>query len=115
MTVIQVIYVGFLGALITYMYAIIGVTKFGENDPFYFGGPTRSCCYYASAAPPIWQVALSDQMCVWASGNLAVALLTLFRVISMDSWSYIMYYQMWGCGQPNWDKKGHDRGFGDCE
>ena len=63
----------------------------------------------------IWQVALSDQMCVWASGNLAVALLTLFRVISMDSWSYIMYYQIWGCGQPNWDKKGHDRGFGDCE
>ena len=30
----SVIYVGFFGGLITYMYAIVGVSKFGENGEF---------------------------------------------------------------------------------
>ena len=78
----SVIYIGFFGSLVTYMYAIVGVATFGKNDPFYFG-------------------------------NLARAMMTLFRVISMDSWSAIMYYEIWGCGQPNYDGLGNSRGFGD--
>jgi voltage-gated sodium channel len=46
-------------------------------------------------------------------GNLARALLTLFRTVSMDSWSMIMYYNIWGCGQPNFDGNGTSRGYGD--
>lgn len=44
----------------------------------------------------------------------ARALLTLFRVISMDSWSMIMYYNIWGCGQPEGgpDGNGEPRGYG---
>ena len=30
-------------------------------------------------------------------GNLGVAFLTLLRVLTMDSWSVIMYWNIWGC------------------
>ena len=46
-------------------------------------------------------------------GNLGRALLTLFRTISMDSWSYVMYNNIYGCGQPDYDGHGNSRGYSD--
>ena len=50
--------------LFMYVFAVVGVSTFGINDPFHFG-------------------------------NLGLTWLTLLRVLTFDSWSVIMYYNIW--------------------
>jgi len=58
-------YVGMLLGLLFYVYAVIGVSLFRENDPIHFG-------------------------------NLEMSLLTLFRVVTLEDWTDVMYIQMFG-------------------
>ncbi len=58
-------YVGILLALNFYVYAVMGVFLFGENDPMHFQ-------------------------------NLQTAMLTLFRVVTLEDWTDVMYIQMLG-------------------
>ncbi len=58
-------YVCLLLVLLFYMYAVMGVALFHENDPVHFG-------------------------------NLQLAMLSLFRVVTLEDWTDIMYIQMWG-------------------
>ena len=60
-------YILVLLLLILYIYAIIGVMFFGENDPFFFG-------------------------------YLLQAMLTLFQISTLASWSSIQGTSMFGCG-----------------
>ncbi len=36
-------------------------------------------------------------------GNLAIAMLSLFRVVTGEDWTDVMYIQMWGCDQYGYD------------
>jgi voltage-gated sodium channel len=58
-------YVGILLALNFYVYAVIGVFMFGENDPIHFR-------------------------------DLPTAMLSLFRVVTLEDWTDVMYIQMYG-------------------
>lgn len=58
-------YVCLLLVLLFYMYAVMGVALFRENDPVHFG-------------------------------NLQLAMLSLFRVVTLEDWTDVMYIQMWG-------------------
>ncbi len=58
-------YVGILLGLLFYVYAVLGVAMFRDNDPVHFG-------------------------------NLKLALLSLFRVVTLEDWTDIMYIQMYG-------------------
>ena len=58
-------YVGILLGLLFYVYAVLGVAMFRDNDPVHFG-------------------------------DLKLALLSLFRVVTLEDWTDIMYIQMYG-------------------
>jgi voltage-gated sodium channel len=103
----SVVYIALFGVLFSYMFAIVGVAAFGKNDPFYFGN--LGVCPRHHLAPLSYPETLTG---CCSCMRLARAMLTLFRVLSMDSWSMIMYYNIWGCGQPNWDGTGKSRGYG---
>jgi voltage-gated sodium channel len=60
-------YVGVLLLLVFYIYGVMGVHLFGENDPLHFG-------------------------------NLPIAMLTLFRIVTLEEWTAIMDTQMLGSG-----------------
>eukprot|EP01050_Picozoa_sp_SAG11_P019019 SAG11_NODE_2966_length_2806_cov_2.326334_4_plen_95_part_00 len=92
------------GLLFTYMFAIVGVASFGENGAARHG----SAMYSATICPIVRQLSKMIQLCepdialiIFAKkilskcrvaldpfyfGDLARALLTLFRTLSMDSW-----------------------------
>lgn len=61
----SMVYVGVLLALSFYIYAVIGVFLFRENDPVHFR-------------------------------NLQIAMLSLFRVVTLEDWTDVMYIQMLG-------------------
>lgn len=58
-------YVGLLLAIMFYVYAVLGVFLFRENDPVHFR-------------------------------NLELSILSLFRVVTLEDWTDIMYIQMYG-------------------
>lgn len=58
-------YIGMLLGILFYIYAVLGVFLFRDNDPVHFG-------------------------------NLAAAALSLFRVVTLEDWTDIMYTQMLG-------------------
>jgi len=62
----SVMYISILIFLLLYIYGVLGVFIFGENDVKYFG-------------------------------NLGTALITLFRVMTMDHWGEILYINLYGC------------------
>ena len=116
----SVVYIAMFGVLFSYMFAIVGVAAFGRNDPFYFGDLGECLRHHlalslvtresAELSEETDRVLLNRNDC--SCTRSARAMLTLFRVLSMDSWSMIMYYNIWGCGQPNWDGNGSSRGYG---
>lgn len=61
-------YVGLLLFLHFYVYAVVGTTLFGRNDPHHFG-------------------------------SLHASLLSLFRIMTMEDWTDIMYMQIYGTSQ----------------
>ena len=61
----SMIYVLILLSLLFYVYAVLGVFLFRENDPVHFG-------------------------------NLWTSLLSLFRVVTLEDWTDVMYIQMFG-------------------
>ncbi len=58
-------YVGLLLGVLFYIYAVLGVYLFRDNDPVHFQ-------------------------------DLSTALLTLFRVVTLEDWTDVMYIQMYG-------------------
>lgn len=67
--------IGFIGlilVLVYYIFAIIGIYFFRENDPWHFG-------------------------------NLGRAMLTLFRVSTMEDWTDVMYINIYGCAEYGYD------------
>jgi len=58
-------YVGLLLLLLFYVYAVLGVFLFRENDPLHFS-------------------------------DLQTALITMFRVVTLEDWTDILYIQMYG-------------------
>ncbi|MEM8737001.1 MAG: ion transporter [Planctomycetota bacterium] len=58
-------YVGLLLAVMFYVYAVLGVFLFRDNDPVHFR-------------------------------NLELSMLSLFRVVTLEDWTDIMYIQMYG-------------------
>ena len=65
-------YVGLLLGLLFYIYACVGVTLFGANDPHHFG-------------------------------NLQTAMLSLFRTVTLEDWTDLMYIAMYGCDAYGYD------------
>lgn len=61
----SMVYVGILLALNFYVYAVMGVFLFSENDPVHFK-------------------------------DLQTAMLSLFRVVTLEDWTDVMYIQMYG-------------------
>ena len=61
-------YILVLMFLIFYLFAIVSVIMFGDNDPLHFG-------------------------------TLHIAMVSLFRMSTMEDWTDIMYINMWGCLQ----------------
>ncbi|MEM9915190.1 MAG: ion transporter [Planctomycetota bacterium] len=61
-------YVGLLLAIMFYVYAVLGVFLFRDNDPVHFR-------------------------------NLELSMLSLFRVVTLEDWTDIMYIQMYGSDQ----------------
>ncbi|MEM7578064.1 MAG: ion transporter [Planctomycetota bacterium] len=59
------VYVGALLAIMFYIYAVVGVFLFRDNDPVHFR-------------------------------DLGKSLLTLFRVVTLEDWTDVMYIQMYG-------------------
>ncbi len=59
------VYVGLLLGILFYVYAVLGVFLFRDNDPVHFG-------------------------------TLKLSLLSLFRVVTLEDWTDIMYIQMYG-------------------
>ena len=59
-------YIGVLLALVYYLYAVIGISFFAENDPWHFR-------------------------------NLVVSFNTLFRMMTLEDWTDVMYINMYGC------------------
>ena len=61
----SMLYVGLLLMVLFYIYAVMGVFLFAENDPGHFGRLDRS-------------------------------MLSLFRIVTLDNWTEVMYTQMYG-------------------
>lgn len=61
----SMVHVGLLLFLLFYIYSVIGVFLWGENDPVHFG-------------------------------DLPSAFLTMFRVVTLEDWTDVMYTQMYG-------------------
>jgi len=59
-------YIGVILVLFYYIFAILGMILFRENDPWHFG-------------------------------ELQLAMLTLFRISTLDDWTDVMYINMYGC------------------
>jgi voltage-gated sodium channel len=70
-------YVGLLLLIMFYVYAVLGVFLFRENDPVHFR-------------------------------NLELSMLSLFRVVTLEDWTDIMYIQMYG--SENYPFSEQDRG-----
>ncbi|MEO1237907.1 MAG: ion transporter, partial [Planctomycetota bacterium] len=70
-------YVGLLLAIMFYVYAVLGVFLFRDNDPVHFR-------------------------------NLELSMLSLFRVVTLEDWTDIMYIQMYG--SDNYPFSAEDRG-----
>ena len=69
------ILIGFIGVilfLVFYIFAIVGIIFFRDNDPWHFG-------------------------------NLQMAMLTLFRVATLEDWSDVLYTNIFGCGRYGYD------------
>ncbi|MEM9110493.1 MAG: ion transporter [Planctomycetota bacterium] len=64
----SMLYVSILLMLMFYVYAVMGVFLWSENDPVHFR-------------------------------NLQTSMLSLFRVVTLEDWTDIMYIQMWGSDQ----------------
>eukprot|EP00620_Florenciella_sp_RCC1587_P007469 CAMPEP_0182582422 /NCGR_PEP_ID=MMETSP1324-20130603/52503_1 /TAXON_ID=236786 /ORGANISM="Florenciella sp., Strain RCC1587" /LENGTH=486 /DNA_ID=CAMNT_0024798879 /DNA_START=122 /DNA_END=1578 /DNA_ORIENTATION=- len=62
------VYIFVLMMIVFYMFAVIAVIFFGDNDPAHFG-------------------------------NIAVAMLTLFRCSTLEDWTDVMYINMYGCDE----------------
>ncbi|HMN97769.1 MAG TPA: ion transporter [Phycisphaerales bacterium] len=70
-------YVGLLLLLLFYVYAVLGVFLFRENDPLHFT-------------------------------DLQTALLTMFRVVTLEDWTDVLYIQMHGsAAYPGFDELNH--------
>lgn len=67
----SMLYVGILLGLLFYIYAVMGVFIFGENDPVHFN-------------------------------TLHKSMLSLFRVVTLEDWTDIMYINMYGCDHTLW-------------
>ena len=67
----SMLYVGILLGLLFYIYAVMGVFVFGENDPVHFS-------------------------------TLHKSMLSLFRVVTLEDWTDIMYINMYGCDHAIW-------------
>lgn len=65
-------YIGVLLLLLFYIYAVMGVFLYGDNDPIHFG-------------------------------SLQIAMLSLFRVVTLEDWTDVMYINMYGCDQYGYD------------
>ena len=61
----SMVYVGILLALMFYIYAVMGVFLWRDNDPVHFR-------------------------------DLQTSMLSLFRVVTLEDWTDVMYIQMWG-------------------
>ena len=61
-------YVSILLGILFYVYACVGVTLFGGNDPVHFG-------------------------------SLQISALSLFRAVTLEDWTDLMYIAMYGCDQ----------------
>lgn len=61
----SMLYVGILLVLMFYIYAVMGVFLWRENDPVHFR-------------------------------DLQTSMLSLFRVVTLEDWTDVMYIQMWG-------------------
>eukprot|EP00939_MAST-03C_sp_MAST-3C-sp1_P002002 g2002.t1 len=72
-------YIGMLLGMVFYLYAIIGISFFGENDPWHFQ-------------------------------NLVGAFNTLFRMMTLEDWTDVMYINLYGCDATNLDIR-FDSGF----
>ena len=64
----SMMYVSILLMLMFYVYAVMGVFLWSDNDPVHFR-------------------------------NLQTSMLSLFRVVTLEDWTDIMYIQMWGSDQ----------------
>lgn len=64
----SMLYVSILLMLMFYVYAVMGVFLWSDNDPVHFR-------------------------------NLQTSMLSLFRVVTLEDWTDIMYIQMWGSDQ----------------
>jgi len=65
-------YIFILLMLHFYIYAAIGTTLFGVNDPFHFG-------------------------------DLHTSMLSLFRIVTLEDWTDIMYANIYGCNQLDYE------------
>ena len=65
-------YVSLLLGILFYIYACMGVTLLGANDPVHFG-------------------------------NLQIAMLSLFRTVTLEDWTDLMYIAMYGCNKYGYD------------
>ena len=65
-------YVSLLLGILFYIYACMGVTLLGANDPVHFG-------------------------------NLQIAMLSLFRTVTLEDWTDLMYIAMYGCNNYGYD------------
>ena len=73
----SMLYVTILLSILFYIYAVLGVMLFGDNDPKHYG-------------------------------TLGDSLLSLFRVVTLEDWTDVMYTNMYGS-----DRYGYDGDFGD--
>lgn len=64
----SMVYVGLFLGLLFYIYAVMAVFLFGQNDPWHFA-------------------------------NLENSMITLFRVVTLEDWTDVMYINMYGCDQ----------------
>jgi len=70
-------YVGLLLVLMFYIYAVMGVFLWRDNDPVHFG-------------------------------NLQTSMLSLFRVVTLEDWTDVMYIQMYGSDQYDFSAQTRD-------
>ncbi|OQY45098.1 MAG: hypothetical protein B6242_11290 [Anaerolineaceae bacterium 4572_78] len=75
-SVSSIVYVGLFLSLLFYIYGIMAVFIFGENDPVHFG-------------------------------TLPIAVLSFFRIVTLEDWTDIMYINMFGCDQYGYQGNEH--------
>jgi len=61
-------YIVLLLCMVFYLYAILGIMMFADNDPFHWG-------------------------------TLPLAMMTLFRASTLEDWTDVMYFNIYGCDQ----------------